>query len=471
MIGLAHWPKLNRDFEPESANRAIAGFVEATPTDQAVDRGPLKDQAEQKSSQAEQQQTEPQEAALGDNAGNGTTAIDPSGSDETKKRSFRLESRPLDAMDTPEAQSNSSEQPETTNGLASYGFVPSELSLDDLELVEANPDLPSASELLLEQHQRAIPFVDLVEPVDLTVIENGKSYALSDVEVAPMQVIVEQLAAEKASKDKNTAIDMTDLPQMSRHQVLDVKDYEALKASETTEEPRSAIFDDEQTKDAKDSQSRTHVSHLKEIRGSALSDKGIAESFYAYEEATRLTLLQTILSETLSEANRLGENHAKRQLLSENVAQDLVMARFGNNRIKLSEMMHDISGHRRMDMNRLLQDTGGEALVVYLYHIGMDEGQTLSMVLHGPDAVSHSYAKVAQLMTLYHQLFPEAAERIVDELFGVVNKPGFKHQTIHDNGKADAAARLRGFPSAHQPNAQMQAKPAFGRRKTDSDSA
>ncbi|TLP44834.1 DUF2336 domain-containing protein [Cohaesibacter sp. CAU 1516] len=460
--------KLNRDFDSESATRATAGFVE---TVQATDLGPAK-------SAKDLEATAAASLAEPDKVDDVPEAV-PAKAEAIKDKHIRIDSRPLDPAFTPKpaATDRDAEVVPTRNDV-NTGFAPRVMSLDDLDLVEATPDLPSATELLLGQSQRVTPYVDLVEPIDITIHENGRSYALSEVEIAPMQVVLEQLAREKAAlaaettpPSANAAENMTDLPEMSAHRVVDVEEYESLKAADM---PATAREDTpaETVAIPTEVEATTplpHAPHLREIQGVTRPEDGMSESFYALDQETRLTLLQEVMAQTLPEAAMAGENRNQRTLIDEETAQQLVMARFSNDRIELSEMLHTLSGHSRVQMNALLCDTGGEALVAFLYHIGLDEGSTLSMVLHGPDAVSHSYDKVAQLMTLYHQLYPAAAARIVRDLFGEVRKPGFVHQTIHDEGKGSASPRQRGF--VDNDKAAAKVTPKFGRRLPDADRA
>ena len=352
---------------------------------------------------------------------------------------------------------------------APMGFMPDMISFGDLGLVEAEPDLPSATELLLQQQQRSAPLTELVEPVELSIREDGKEYSLDDIAAAPMQVVADQLAAQRDTKQETafepsaispeTPTDMTELPAFSEHRLVEMDEFETLRASDA-EADRTETGETERQPITPPLRSVT----LTEIAGTSGQGSGMAEAFYGYDDEARLTLLQGIMAETLVEARQINQDIVQRSLLSEEAAQELVMARFSNNRIHLADLMHDISGHRRLDMTSLLQDSGGEALVVYLYHIGLDESRTLSMVLHGPDAVSHSYSKVSQLMTLYNQLYPAAAGKIVEELFGLVRQTKPVYQPIHDDGSGRAAPRMRDGARPTERNSEESKIRAFGRR-------
>ena len=460
--------KLNRDYDSDSANRATVGFVETAQAAAPVPTIRVEDLVAPI--------VTPTPAA-------DKTVV----ASEAKEKRARIESRPLHPDIIAELQMD--DQPlvqPVKRSPGNMGFAPKVMSLDDLDLVEANPNLPSASELMLGQSHSAVPYVDLVEPIDITIHENGHTYALSDVENTPMRVVLEQLAKEKAALTapaKDTVIttpsvpdapdDMTTLPQMAAHRVVDVEEYESLKAAETVAvakpESRSPLSTAPQEAEATSPVLR--APHLREIQGVTPPEDGMSERFFELDEETRLALLQGVMAQTLPEAAMMAQDRNQRRLIDEDTAQDLVMARFSNDRLKLTEMLHTLSGHSRVQMSKLLQDTGGESLVCFLYHIGLDEGSTLSMVLHGPDAVSHSYEKVAQLMTLYHQLYPAAAARIVRDLFGDVKKPGFVHQTVHDDGKGAASPRQRGFAGGQQNHPNAAQAPIFGRRVPDADRA
>ncbi|SNY92785.1 hypothetical protein SAMN04515647_3053 [Cohaesibacter sp. ES.047] len=400
------------------------------------------------------------------------------------------------------------QRPETQGPLvhehAPMGFMPDMVSFDGLELMEAEPDLPSVTDVLMEQHkQRAAPVVELVEPVDLAFIENGKVTAIDDMAVAPMQVIVEQLAAERVAHEskpvsetlavnieaestlnqqagipmseapeayESQTSEMIDLPAMAEHHLVDADEFSVLRSMEASHEAEPAASDESGSVTIHETRSVS----LREITGSNLNAEGMADAFYAYDDESRLTLLQNIISETLVDAARLEHDRSARKMLDDEEARKLVMARFSNDRIALADMLHDLSGHRRLDMTRLLQDKGGEAMVVYLYHIGLDESGSLSMLLHGPDAVSHHYNKIAQLMTLYHQLYPAAASKIVTQLFGTgraVASPA--HETVYDDGAGDASPRMRRDGQAtqtlHNGHHDIQQAPSFGRRVNFSD--
>ena len=355
---------------------------------------------------------------------------------------------------------------------APMGFMPDMVSFDGLDLIEAEPDLPSATELLLAR-QQAIPVVELVEPVELAYVENGKTVTLEEYENAHMQVVVEQLAAQREAAAAPKAIDhvavtastmsqppedLTDLPQMANHRVVEADTYEQMRSAEpeTAQEPvNQGVPGWDQPVD------------LTEILNTTHSSYGISDSFYQYDDETRLMVLQTIIAETFGEAAQVTRDIEQRPSLDLERSQALVMARFSTDRVLLADLMHDISGHRRLDMTRLLQDKGGEALVVYLYHIGLDESSTLSMVLHGPDAIAHDYAKVSQLMTLYNQLYPAAARKIVEQLFGTpLQTKTPVHQPIHDDGAAQASPRLRGTGRSDHVRPAARTAPSFGRRQS-----
>ena len=393
-------------------------------------------------------------------------------------------------------------EPETViHEHAPMGQMPNMISFAGMELVEAEPDLPSATELLMAQQGRvenqtaaigsegradahsanakleSRAELDLVEPEELAFVEDGKVVGVDELAIGPMQVIVEQLAQERATSTQATLHEHAE----PDHPMVEVEEYQALKASEAgevlagdaTDAPMQtgAEQSDEEPPQTQAEAQRYGLAGLTEITGSASNLDGIADAFYDYDDATRLSLLQTIISESLVDATRKDANAKSRDLLSDEDARELVMARFGKDRIKLADMMHDISGHRRLDMTRLLQDQGGEALVVYLYHIGMDERNTLSILLHGPDAVSHSYDKIAQLMTLYRQLYPAAALRIVTQLFGQGRVSKAVHQPIHDEGAGKDAARLRQPTSMATQENRSDKAPAFGRRTSVPDSS
>ena len=365
---------------------------------------------------------------------------------------------------------------------APMGFMPDMVSFEGLDLVEAEPDLPSATELLLKQ--RATPAVELVEPVEVRFSDGSLSSAMADQgQQNLMKTVSEQLAAEKVTREglpggmEDTDInavthsvlnseasnktnpvsdpiarqgDMTDLAALSEHQKVDVDEYLALKKEENPSE-----IEKEPVVKAGPVQPL-----LADIAG---GQKGAADTFFGLEAEARLDLLQAVLATSLADQALL---HQEQALLPEEQAQELITARFGNDRIRLIEMLHDITGHRRMDLTGLLQDKGGEALVVYLHHLGLDESRTLSFVLHGPDAVSHDYGKVAQLMTLYDQLYPAASAAIVSQLFGTTRPMGNQavHQPIHDDGAAESSPRLRDGETSRQSGGSASVRPVFGRR-------
>ncbi|WP_321339028.1 hypothetical protein [uncultured Cohaesibacter sp.] len=389
---------------------------------------------------------------------------------------------------------------------APLGFMPDMISFADLELIEAEPDLPSVSDLLIKKSARAVPHVELIEPIEIDILENGRITALEDLETTPMQVISEQLEAQRAAlnslhqkmKDyedasrkseithfhsnatqedsgastpanelnaKSEADDISSLPELSAHKLVDVEAYQALKEtenslSEETIQDSSSNEDDE-----------TDPVDLASMALNATARDGMANSFYAYDAETRLTILQSIIAKTIADAALQAEDDQSRSMLDDFTVQELVAARFSNDRIRTADLMHDISGHRRLDMTQLLQDRGGEALVVYLYSIGMDESSTLSILLHGPDAIAHDFEKITQLMTLYHQLYPAAARKITTQLFGQPRTTAStQYAPIHDEGAGKNAPRMRKTGVKDTSDAsnmavrEASAMPGFGRR-------
>ena len=392
---------------------------------------------------------------------------------------------------------------------APLGFMPDMISFAGLELVEAEPDLPSVSDLLLETSSRAMPQVELVEPIEIDILENGEITALEDLEATPMQVISEQLEAQREAlnalrqkmKDyedgtrqsvsaasfsvgfqadhdapapienmdtESEAHDISSLPELSQHTLVDVEAYEAIKGSEKNQSTNETAASSSSSSDEND---ETDPVDLASMVLNATARDGMANSFYGYDAETRLTILQSILAETIVDAGQQSKDDQARAMLDDFTVQELVAARFSNDRIRAADLMHDISGHRRLDMTQLLQDKGGEALVVYLYSIGLDESSTLSILLHGPDAIAHNYEKITQLMTLYHQLYPAAANKIVAQLFGQPRTvASMQHAPLHDEGAGKNAARLRttglqSFSDASRKTAsEASALPEFGRR-------
>ncbi|WP_321449584.1 DUF2336 domain-containing protein [uncultured Cohaesibacter sp.] len=392
---------------------------------------------------------------------------------------------------------------------APLGFMPDMISFAGLELVEAEPDLPSVSDLLLETSSRAMPHVELVEPIEIDILENGEITALEDLEATPMQVISEQLEAQREAlnalrqkmKDyedgtrqsvsaasfsvgfqadhdapapienmdtESEAHDISSLPELSQHTLVDVEAYEAIKGSEKNQSTNETAAS---SSSSSDESNETDPVDLASMVLNATARDGMANSFYGYDAETRLTILQSILAETIVDAGQQSKDDQARAMLDDFTVQELVAARFSNDRIRAADLMHDISGHRRLDMTQLLQDKGGEALVVYLYSIGLDESSTLSILLHGPDAIAHNYEKITQLMTLYHQLYPAAANKIVAQLFGQPRTvASMQHAPLHDEGAGKNAARLRttglqSFSDASRKTAsEASALPEFGRR-------
>nr|WP_321457704.1 hypothetical protein [uncultured Cohaesibacter sp.] len=384
----------------------------------------------------------------------------------------------------------------------SSGFMPDMINFSDLGLIEAEPDLPSVTDLLLNKMGQATPQVELVEPIEIDILENGTITPLENLDATPMQIISEQLEAQrealnamhkkmqsyemasanlakssftdpkKADKPTDNSEDTAtydarlSLPELSDHRVVDVEDYQVLKDLEERHKPPHAQTSAERDETLANA---SNAIDLASLISSPSSSEGIAEAFYSYDGETRLAVLQAMLSESLVDVAQAGEEANSHTLLEESVVHELVSARFSNDRIKAADLMHDISGHRRMDMTMLLQDKGGEALVVYLYSIGVDETATLSILLHGPDAISHDYSKITQLMTLYHQLTPVAAAKIVSQLFGEPRRIAKRHQTIHDEGSGRASPRLRKTgqtDTAQDSDASCneQSTPEFGRR-------
>lgn len=394
---------------------------------------------------------------------------------------------------------------------APLGFMPDMISFAGLDLVEAEPDLPSATELLLRQSGFSAPRVELIEPIDIDILENGKLTRLEDLDTTPMQVISEQLEAQREALnalrlqmkryedassiskgqsylDKEKAApstpdvqespeaassddDLLSLPEFSGHRLVDVEEYQAIR--QTTAEMEETEAD---VALSPASYRSSDPIALAAMAIAPIGSTGIADRFFAFDEETRLTLIQSILAETLVDVAHQEADDKSRALLDEDAIHELVAARFSNDRIRLADLMHDISGHRRLDMIQLLQDKGGEALVVYLYSIGVDESSSLSILLHGPDAISHDYNKISRLMTLYHQLYPAAAHKIVAQLFGEPRRITAKHQPIHDEGSGKASPRLRGTSQEHQAqNGETQESPSaatgFGRRTSQPDQA
>nr|WP_319516489.1 hypothetical protein [uncultured Cohaesibacter sp.] len=392
---------------------------------------------------------------------------------------------------------------------APLGFMPDMISFAGLELVEAEPDLPSVSDLLLETSSRAMPHVELVEPIEIDILENGEITALEDLEATPMQVISEQLEAQREAlnalrqkmKDyedgtrqsvsapsfsvgfqadhdapapidkmdtESEADDISSLPELSQHTLIDVEAYEAMKGSEKNQSTNETVASSSSSSDENE---ETDPVYLASMVLNATARDGMANSFYGYDAETRLTILQSILAETIVDAGQQTKDDQARAMLDDFTVQELVAARFSNDRIRAADLMHDISGHRRLDMTQLLQDKGGEALVVYLYSIGLDESSTLSILLHGPDAIAHDYEKITQLMTLYHQLYPAAANKIVAQLFGQPRTvASMQHAPLHDEGAGKSAARLRktglqaSSDASRKAASEASALPEFGRR-------
>ncbi|PLW76972.1 hypothetical protein C0081_13080 [Cohaesibacter celericrescens] len=508
--------RLNRDFDPLSAERATTGFTEASQVAAAKPSATVSVQSlpaqtnsvampTAKVLSSETTLTEPRTAPSPASDTLVAAVVEP------PKKSIQLEVTPVvdvtqidKAPVKTEVESQSVKQGTHAQDHATAGFMPDMVSFEGLDLVEAVPDLPSATELLMKQQKSAAPFVEMVEPVELAYIENGKMVSIDEMQFAPMQVVVEQLAAERETKrehqtapqhisadiadvdamykaefgsDNQTnkmADDMTDLPALSGHRVVDVEEFAELKAAANIDQSK---LTPENAAGLAPMPPATHAApagwhgpnSLLETANASGRVTGVADQFYQYDEATRLELLQSILADTLATMSHQNDDTKHRVMLEETIAQQLVMARFGNDRIHVADMMHEISGHRRLDMTRLLQDSGGEALVVYLYYIGLDESNTLSILLHGPDAVSHSYAKIEQLMTLYNQLYPTAAAKIVEQLFGAGRLVKATHIPIHDDGAGQLSPRLRGVDRSDFNSKANTAAPEFGRRTSMHD--
>ena len=300
---------------------------------------------------------------------------------------------------------------------------------------------------------------------DASSISRGQSYLGKD-NAAPSTPDVPE-SPEAASSDD----DLLSLPKFSGHRLVDVEEYQAIRQTTAEMEETEA-----EIAPAPASYRSSDPIALAAMAIAPIGSTGIADRFFAFDEETRLTLIQSILAETLVDVAHQEADDKSRALLGEDVIHELVAARFSNDRIRLADLMHDISGHRRLDMIQLLQDKGGEALVVYLYSIGVDESSSLSILLHGPDAISHDYNKISRLMTLYHQLYPAAAHKIVTQLFGEPRRITAKHQPIHDEGSGKASPRLRGIGQEHQTqNGESQESPSaatgFGRRTSQPDQA
>ena len=514
--------RLNSDFDPSSAEAATTGFVESlarhpapiaspAPVAEEQDNAPAPDAAPQAPSQeasqeasfaaqADRELSEPFEPIVD---------AEPSKEDSAEITPPRV-SVPFDGIPLQSREGAETREPQAAATIApapevkahaSMGFMPDPISFAGLDLVEAEPDMPSATDFLLAQHNRMAPSIELVEPVELDFLEQGKRYSVDEMLLTPMQVITEQLSAERArlsaenttpethgeseqitlsvlradaanSLEDNRNQDLTDLPEMADHRLVDNEEYRQLRAEDTEQ----AVQKQEETADsAAPSEEAPQGWHdhrsLSEVLDTGSALNGFADRFYGYDEETRLNILQEIMAETLVDQAQLNANLKTRTMLDDKTAQMLVMARFGNDRIHLAEMLHDISGHRRLDLTRLLQDKGGEALVVYLYDIGLDEGCTLSMVLHGPDAIAHSYMKVAQLMTLYNQLYPAASARIVTQLFGSpsLNKAKAQHTPIHHDGAETAAPRLRNNDLADRAQQATSSAYSLDRRQSSNE--
>ncbi|MCV6602251.1 MAG: hypothetical protein OIF54_11955, partial [Cohaesibacter sp.] len=387
---------------------------------------------------------------------------------------------------------------EQASSLSDLGFMPSLIDLEDLELVEAVPDMPSAGQALMDQHaQRATPAIELVEPVDLYFADSEDPQSDFDGEQSPMLVVAAQMEAERGKttdkleeqraqsdvsilRDKmerdapanpilqvqaeeqarqeaslhheaaqihiqvrsspaldelvNEAGDLTDLPELSHHQIVGAEDLAALKSDASADALETAPMES---------------ASLSNERRPAARQTGSMDQFLAFDEETRLAILQSLISTTLpmNRADRFRRWPQGRPQLEEKHSSALLMARFASDTQTVAKVMHEISGHRKSDLIKLLQDPGGEALIAYLATIGLDESRALSMVLHAPDALSHSYDKVSKLMTLFDQMHPAAGLVIVEQLLGSlpqeerISQP--KHVPVLDAGHDEKAARLR----------------------------
>ena len=152
--------------------------------------------------------------------------------------------------------------------------------------------------------------------------------------------------------------DISSLPEFSGHKVVAVEDYQTLKA----QDPQQLSQRDPAAPPLASAQEDDAIALASSVLHATNRD-GFASRFYAYDAETRLTILQSILAETIVEAAQQIETDKDRPMLDDARVSELVAARFSNDRIRAADLMHDISGHRRLDMTQLLQDKGGEALV------------------------------------------------------------------------------------------------------------
>ncbi len=404
---------------------------------------------------------------------------------------------------------------ERAAGLSKLGFMPSMIDLEDLELVEAVPDMPSASEAMLDQIERATPAIELIEPIEVYFADEEASGAEQDQ--SSMMLVAAQIEAERnkatlalegersqsdisvmseelsattnpvlqiqaeaqtqqdAAFDQeaaqvhisirrkqvdelvNEAGDLTDLPELSNHQVVEIDDLAAMKASEVSSDLRP----ESEAPRSNSVSSRPAARHT-----------GSMDQFLVFDEETRLAILQSLTSATvpLDRAERFRRWPQGRPQLAEKQSSALLMARFASDTENVAQVMHEISGHRKSDMIKLLQDPGGEALIAYLASVGLDESRALSMVLHAPDAVSHSYDKVSKLMTLFDQMHPAASLTIVEQLLGTLPRDKAsqqpKHMPLQDEGHGSKAPRLRGSGDLADKSAEREPTITFGRRNS-----
>lgn len=399
--------------------------------------------------------------------------------------------------------------------LSKLGFMPSMIDLEELDLVEAIPDMPSASEAMMDQIERATPAIELVEPIELYFADDETADAKSTS--SPMMVVAAQIEAERekttlalddervlsdvsviseevdattnpvlqvqaeaqAQQEEtfqqeaakvhisirrkqvdellNEAGDLTDLPELSHHQIVEAEDLVALK----TEEQAIDVCTDSVAS------SRTISVSLRP----AARQTGSMDQFLAFDEETRLAILQSLISATvpMDRAERFQRWPQGRPQLAEKQSSALLMARFASDNDSVAQVMHEISGHPKSDMAKLLQDAGGEALIAYLASIGLDESRALSMVLHAPDSLSHSYDKVSKLMTLFDQMHPAACITIVEQLLGALSgkdSTQAEHIALHDDGYGAYAPRLRTDRGRSETTTEREPTITFGRRNS-----
>jgi hypothetical protein len=400
---------------------------------------------------------------------------------------------------------------ERAAGLSKLGFMPSVIDLEDLELVEAIPDMPSASEAMMDHVERATPAIELVEPIEVYFADEKTFNAESDQ--SPMMIVAAQIEAERnqatlslederaqsdisvmsdevvettnpilqiqaeaqAQQDEvldheaaqvhisirrkqvdelvNEAGDLTDLPELSHHQIVEADDLAAMKDNELAIE-------------------REASRSIAVAPRPAARQTGSMDQFLAFDEETRLAILQSLISATvpMDRAERFQRWPQGRPQLAEKQSSALLMARFASDTDTVAQVMHEISGHQKSDMIKLLQDPGGEALIAYLASVGLDESRALSMVLHAPDALSHSYDKVSKLMTLFDQMHPAASLAIVEQLLGAFSRndaPQTQHMPLQDEGLGTKAPRLRGTQEPSDSATDREPTITFGRRNSN----